>query len=635
VAQTESLCGGAAAAMVMRFWGAHHVYAESFADLVDPAAGGIHGKDLVEALGARGWQAVAFAGDETTVRSHLGKGRPIVALIEDRPGTYHYVVIVAWMDDRVILHDPARAPFRVVDTRRFLSSWAASGRWSMIVLPSAGASSEVQPAIAAAPVPRSETPLISSCSPAVAHGVELANAGAMDDAARVLEEATKRCPDAPDAWRELAGLHAVEREWKAAADDARRALARDAGDQHAARILATSLFLEDEPDQALAIWNTLGEPAIDLVNVTGLARTRHEVVANAIGLQHGQLLTVAELARARRRLAEVPSVMTSRISFTPGDDVHAQVEAAVVERPLMPTGAALLAVAGARALTDRELSWSVASPSGGGELFSVAWRWWENRPRLGFRFNAPSPSHRLGGVWTIDAFAERQTYGGAETLIEDRRGVTLKAADWITGGFRWEASLGFDDWRTRGRSVSVSGAVEQHLAADRLVVGLRGSVFTQDVDARTAGARVRWRSSARPQGQVWIAESGIDVVTRSSPLALWSGAGTGQGRDALLRAHPLLDDGIIDGGVFGRRLTHANVEWRYWKLWPGKPVRIGPAVFVDAARAHQRALGLPDRSEVDAGAGLRIGVPGGNVLRIDLARGLRDGATAFSIGWTR
>ena len=35
----------------------------------------------------------------------------------------------------------------------------------------------------------------------------------------------------------------------------------------------------------------------------------------------------------------------------------------------------------------------------------------------------------------------------------------------------------------------------------------------------------------------------------------WSGAGTGQGRDALLRAHPLLHDGVIRDAVFGRGLV--------------------------------------------------------------------------------
>jgi len=32
---------------------------------------------------------------------------------------------------------------------------------------------------------------------------------------------------------------------------------------------------------------------------------------------------------------------------------------------------------------------------------------------------------------------------------------------------------------------------------------------------------------------------------------------------------------------------------------------------------------------------VRIGVPGSGVLRVDLAKGLRDGRTAISIGWTR
>ena len=41
------LMGGAAAAMVMRYWGAAGIYAESFAPLVDRAAGGIRAEDLL------------------------------------------------------------------------------------------------------------------------------------------------------------------------------------------------------------------------------------------------------------------------------------------------------------------------------------------------------------------------------------------------------------------------------------------------------------------------------------------------------------------------------------------------------------------------------------------------------------
>src|SRR6185503_5009974 len=84
--QSEALCGGAAIAMVMRYWGAANVYAETFADLVDPAAGGITGEALIGALRARGWTAQSFRGDATGVAAHLAARRPVVALIQDRPG---------------------------------------------------------------------------------------------------------------------------------------------------------------------------------------------------------------------------------------------------------------------------------------------------------------------------------------------------------------------------------------------------------------------------------------------------------------------------------------------------------------------------------------------------------------------
>ena len=55
--QSEALCGGAAVAMVMRYWGATGIYAESFASLVDPRAKGIRGADLITSLTGRGWTA--------------------------------------------------------------------------------------------------------------------------------------------------------------------------------------------------------------------------------------------------------------------------------------------------------------------------------------------------------------------------------------------------------------------------------------------------------------------------------------------------------------------------------------------------------------------------------------------------
>src|SRR3954468_2750048 len=81
--QTEALCGGAAAAMVMRFWGARGIYADAFAPLVDKAANGIHTSALSAALDSRGWRTQAGGGDLPRLEREVALGHPVIALIED------------------------------------------------------------------------------------------------------------------------------------------------------------------------------------------------------------------------------------------------------------------------------------------------------------------------------------------------------------------------------------------------------------------------------------------------------------------------------------------------------------------------------------------------------------------------
>ena len=89
--QSELLCGGAALAMVERWWGRRGVYAEDFISLVRPELRGILTSDLVAAARARGWETRAFDGTPEEVRSILEQGQPVVALIQVAPGRYHYV----------------------------------------------------------------------------------------------------------------------------------------------------------------------------------------------------------------------------------------------------------------------------------------------------------------------------------------------------------------------------------------------------------------------------------------------------------------------------------------------------------------------------------------------------------------
>lgn len=632
--QSEALCGGAATAMVMRYWGAAGVYAETFATLVDQEAGGIRGDDLRRDLLGRGWQAVAFTGDAALVRTHLERRRPIIALIEDRPGRFHYVVIVGWHGGRVIAHDPARVPFRIFDEAAFTQAWSRAQYWTLLALPGAAAL-DAGPDAAATPPDHLDGDRAegNGCTAMVDESVRLAGAGDLDASRVLLGLAADTCPRDPAPWRELAGLHALKSEWPDAAADAREALARDPRDEHAIRILATSLFLQDDPAGALAAWNRVGEPVIDLIRIDGLTRTRYAIAARALGLQPKAPLTSAALARAGRRLDQLPAALASSVSYRPGTSGRTNVDAAVVERPLAPVTPVPLVAIGLRALTDRELAVALGSVTGGGEVWTASWRWWRQRPRVAFGLAAPS---WFGGVWNLQAFDDRQTYGtAADETEEHRRGVSLALSDWVTARVRLEAGAGIDRWRGRGTSFVTSAAVVFRGSDDRTSLELRGAALAGDVRTWSISARSEWRSSARNEGQVWVGGAGYDRAGDAAPLALWPGAGTGTGRDVLLRAHPLLRDGVIRDAVFGRTLQHANVEWRHWRQGGKTPLRYAPALFIDVARAGRGAAFTDRRLHTDAGAGLRIALPGAGVLRLDVAKGLRDGETTLSFGWAK
>lgn len=634
--QTEDLCGGAAVAMVLRYWGERQVYPEDFAALVDRGASGIRTDILTAEVTRRGWQSFPFSADQEGsggwVRGHVDRGRPIVALIEVSPNRYHYVVIVAWTGTQVIVHDPARAPFRVMSHAEFERGWAAAGRWALLLLPRYDTASPAAGSVA--PILTDAVPAAGTCGQLIRTLVELARTDAGAAAAGLLT-ATQLCPLDPAGWRALAGVRFLQSRWAEASDLAERAARLDPGDDQGWNLLATSRFLNDEPDAALGAWNRIGRPPIDLIHVTGLSRTRQPVVIDLVDLPARALLTPARHRRAARRLHELPSAVLTRLSYRPLPGGLVEIDAVVVERPTVPRGVARIAAAAATAWLHRELRLDVAAPTGSGELLTVAWRWWEARPRLAMTLAVPAVSW-LPGVTTIEGSWERQAYATPAIAQDERRRGGVSVADWATGSVRWRTGVALDRW-AHDSHVSADAAIDVRLAADRVSIGVDAAGWLPlGSTARFArgGVSSAWRSTRESGRASWTVTAGIAAASAAAPFDLWPGAGTGHARAPLLRAHPLLDAGVVTGPAFGRRLAHGTVEYQHPLLaTPAGSIRL--AAFADTAKPWRQA-GLVERGSwhADVGAGLRLALPGGaGTLRVDVARGLQDRRTVLSAGW--
>jgi hypothetical protein len=284
-----------------------------------------------------------------------------------------------------------------------------------------------------------------------------------------------------------------------------------------------------------------------------------------------------------------------------------------------------------------ELRADVAGPLGSGELVSATWRWTARRPRVAFALVLPAP-RGIPGIVTAEWSREEQSYaasdlsGDVRPAREGRRRFALHLADWSTSRLRWQAGAALDRLREYGDLdrerpdardyFAVGGRLDVRLAGDRVALAASGgwwTPFTRGNRFRTGGLLAAWRSTDEVTLPVWSAVAEVRAASREAPLALWHGAGTGDGRSGLLRAHPLLTSDVLTGPVFGRRVTHGSVEY-------ARPLRqtlgggLSIAGFVDAAQARQRPNGL-GRSPlyVDVGVGVRVRAPGGaGAIRFDV-----------------
>jgi hypothetical protein len=630
VAQPPELCGGAAASMVLRYWGARDAHASDFAALVRPEAGGIPAPQLVQALRERGLEARSFEGDARSAREHLARGRPLIALVHPPGGPGHYVVVVGWEGERVLVHDPADGPFRVWPAVEFDTAWSRAGRWTLLAVPGA----QPKPGTLAESRSTSSPASSSDCGGLVPAAVEQARLGHLEDAAASLERAVRLCPRDSAPWRELAGVRFRQERYREAAAHAAEAVARDGDDALAWRILATGRFLAGDETGALAAWNRLGEPTLDLVTLEGADRTREAVLSERLGLRPRSLLDPDDLRRAARRLEAVPSVRAARVAYRPLEGGRAEVTAALVERPLVPSWRSLGLRGGIDAAVRRETRLALASVTRDGGLLSLGWRWRPGNPAASLALAAPG-GLRLPGVVRLEGLLDTQLYAGeGGAFQEHRRRATLGFEEWWTADLRAGVTGGVELGED-GDFALLGAHAERRLASDRLAVLARVERGLGSGRGFTRGeVRVLARSTPRASDRLVVSgRLGYTGASAGAPRFHWPGAGTGSGRDLLLRAHPLLVDDVVAGEAFGRRLLDAGVEAELRLAGLG-PASFGLAAFADAARAWERPQPAgAGPLLVDVGVGARASVPGLGRVRLDLATRVGGGGLTLSAGW--
>ena len=628
VSQSLLLCGGAAIAMIERWWGRRGVHAEDFAGLVRRDEGGIRTTDLATAMAARAWSVRATAATAEQLQQSLADSAPVIALIRMSTNRYHYVVLLGMSNGRITFHDPAVAPFVTVDTAEFMRRWRGANRWALFARPALAV--PAAPIIAAPPPPsplRTTRPTLDSlpCTPWLDMAADAASAQRLNAADSLLQLAATHCPAEPLLLRELAGIRFRQGRTIETVQLAQAYVLRAPHDTLGWQLLASSRYLVSDAHGALRAWNSIGLPALDLIRIDGTSHTRFRVLSDAMSLATGRTLTPGRLVLARRRLTDIPSLVQSRVEYTAVEGGVVEVRATVVEHPVVTPLPQLLLGAALDVGFRRDASLSVHSPLGRGERWTAQWRWQNADPRVVLSLAIPA---RLGVPVIVHLQRSWETYRFDGRAIDERRDASaISIAGWAHPGIELLAGARIETWVGRGDFIALSSGVGLHDERDRMALLAEGE-HASPLNASAAYDRLRIRTALTPPPDrwrtIWSFRLGADWTGAATPMGIQPIAGGDLARDIPLRAHPFIVSGVLPTARTARTIVHGGGAGDRDILTRG-PVTLGVGIFLDAAKIMSPAsAGMRAQTFVDGGAGLRIRLAGStwSALRVDVARGL-------------
>jgi hypothetical protein len=431
----------------------------------------------------------------------------------------------------------------------------------------------------------------------------------------------------------------ADREPPTAQSDRATDRASEPDDDEAAPASDLQSDLQDVRDR-LQDLNEQQQPIVDSIRLYGGFRTDSDHVARFLGVTPGRLLTKDQFLRASRRLDQLALSSKSRVRYVPIEDqpgrVHVEID--VQERDVFPTSVVALGTIAVRGIASQKFDFDISSPTGHGEALETSLRLEPDWQRLELGFHWPLAA-RLSGLASVTALFESQLFEPAPGFGAElgRRSIGVGVSSWASSWLWWEGGVAAD--RLADRSyVATTGGVGTRFLDDRLAGEVTVGRWTggEHPSFSRAIARLSARTTRFRSVPVWRGMIGAAAVGDAAPLQTWVGTGSQSVGDAYLRAHPLVRNGAVKGEAFGRRLVFATAEYER-PLWHSKVGPLSWAGFVDSARAWERAAGLgASPFHVDVGVSFRL-YPAmlSNAIRLDIARGLRDGQMHISLGLTR
>lgn len=485
----------------------------------------------------------------------------------------------------------------------------------------------------------------------VALGMAEGRLGRLLDAGEALDRAVALNPRRPQAWTERGGLRFLEKRYDAAIGDLERSLAL-ADDSYARDLLATSLHLAGRSDEALAVWNALGQPTLRTLTISGLAHTRDEVARRELTLAEGEILDADKLKESRLRLQEAGPFERVTLRPSPLGGGAADLDVIVTERHGLARNWVEFAVSSVTYVARATAHLRYANLAGTGASVAADYRWQEHRPELSLSVDLPRPLG-LPAVVHFRAFDGSQDYDlSGDAFRRESHGLDFGLRRVLGPGSVGEATLRMRDRvisppqvdAPSGDIVGIEAGLEQRvLEAHRHRVDASLRLFAAPdwlgSDLRYARGLVtlKYRAFLVPPENLFFERSVLaaqlkwGVGSADMPVDEMFAPGGSPEMDWPLRGRRQRSDGVLGATPIGRSLLVGNLEWRR-RLVRGTFVQWGVVAFYDGGYVGKVAAGFSQAFH-DIGLGLRIGLGGTLLLRADFGHGLTDGQNSFFVNF--